>query len=117
MVAVVERDVAVKHQVEHHAAVGRLGEGHRALGLGEAGVREGLSVETAGELALETALGAARLVRESGEHPAVLRDRVTSPGGTTIAGLAALEQEGFRAALLAAVRAATARSRELAGDS
>ncbi|MEE9281104.1 MAG: pyrroline-5-carboxylate reductase [Myxococcota bacterium] len=84
--------------------------------LTEAGVREGLSVETAHELALETALGAARLVRESGERPAVLRDRVTSPGGTTIAGLAALEQEGFRAALLAAVRAATARSRELAGD-
>ena len=85
--------------------------------LSEAGVREGLPVAAARELALETVLGAAQLVKESGEHTAVLRDRVTSPGGTTVAGLAALEQAGFRAALLAAVRAATARSRELAGDS
>ena len=85
--------------------------------LSEAGVREGLPVAAARELALETVLGAAQLVKESGEHTAVLRDRVTSPGGTTVAGLAALEQAGFRAALLAAVNAATARSRELAGDS
>lgn len=85
--------------------------------LSEAGVREGLPVVIARELALETVLGAARLLRESGEHPAVLRDRVTSPGGTTIAGLAALEQKGLRAALLAAVHAATERSRELSGDS
>ena len=85
--------------------------------LSEAGVREGLPVAAARELALETVLGAALLVKESGEHTAVLRDRVASPGGTTIAGLAALEQAGLRAALLAAVRAATARSKELAGDS
>jgi pyrroline-5-carboxylate reductase len=85
--------------------------------LGEAGIREGLPAGVARELAVETVLGAARLVRESGEHPAVLRERVMSPGGTTIAGLAALERAGFRAGLLAAVRAATARSRELgAGD-
>jgi pyrroline-5-carboxylate reductase len=81
--------------------------------LTEAGVREGLAAGIARELAIETVLGAARLARESGEHPAVLRERVTSPGGTTIAGLAALEAGGFRAAVLAAVRAATARSREL----
>jgi pyrroline-5-carboxylate reductase len=83
--------------------------------LTEAGEREGLSSATARALALETVLGAARLASESGEHPALLRERVTSPGGTTIAGLAALEDGGFRAALFAAVRAATQRSRELGG--
>ncbi len=57
------------------------------------------------------------MVREAGEHPALLRERVTSPGGTTAAGLAALEEGGFRATVLEAVRAATARSRALAGDS
>jgi pyrroline-5-carboxylate reductase len=81
--------------------------------LAEAGVREGIPTAVARELAVETALGAARMVRESGEHPAVLRERVTSPGGTTAAGLAELETHGLRAALLAAVRAATRRSREL----
>ncbi len=85
--------------------------------LTEAGVREGLSTDVAGELAVETVLGAARLVRESGEHPAQLRERVTSPGGTTVAGLSALEQGGLRAAVFEAVHAATARSRELGGDS
>ncbi len=81
--------------------------------LGEAGVREGLPPAVAGELAIETVLGAARLVRETGEHTAVLRERVSSPGGTTVAGLAALEQEGLRAAVLAGVHAATVRSGEL----
>jgi pyrroline-5-carboxylate reductase len=81
--------------------------------LTEAGVREGLGSATARALALETVYGAARLARETGEQPALLRERVTSPGGTTSAGLAALESGGFRAALLAAVRAATQRSREL----
>jgi pyrroline-5-carboxylate reductase len=83
--------------------------------LTEAGVREGLPETVAGTLAVETVLGAARLLCESGEPPAVLRERVTSPGGTTVAGLAALEAGGFRTSLLAAVQAATARSRELAG--
>ena len=83
--------------------------------LTEAGVREGLAPAIAGELALETVLGAARLARESGEPPADLRERVSSAGGTTIAGLAALEAGGLRSTVLEAVRAATARSRELAG--
>jgi pyrroline-5-carboxylate reductase len=85
--------------------------------LTEAGVQEGLGASVAHELAVETVLGAARLVRESGEHPALLRERVASPGGTTIAGLSALEQGGLRATVLRAVRAATARSRELGTDS
>ena len=83
--------------------------------LTEAGVREGLAPAIARELALETVLGAARLARESGEPPAVLRERVSSAGGTTIAGIAALEAGGLRSAVFGAVRAATARSRELAG--
>ncbi len=82
----------------------------------EAGVREGLPLDTARALALETVHGAARLALESGEEPSLLRERVTSPGGTTVAGLAALESGGFRAAILAAVRAATARSKALGGS-
>lgn len=82
----------------------------------EAGIREGLPASVARDLAVQTVVGAASMVRETGEHPALLRERVTSPGGTTAAGLAALEQGGLRAALLAAVEAATARSRELARD-
>lgn len=85
--------------------------------LTEAGVREGLPQALARELALETVLGAARLTRETGEHPAVLRERVSSAGGTTIAGIAALEAGGLRSAVFEAVRAAAARSRELAGES
>ncbi len=81
--------------------------------LSDAGVRAGLPRGVARTLAAQTVLGAARWVLESGEHPSELRDRVTSPAGTTIAGLAALEQAGLRHALLEAVRAATARAQEL----
>lgn len=81
--------------------------------LGDAGVRVGLPREAAYQLAFQTVYGAAKLAIESGIHPAVLKDRVTSPGGTTIAGLQKLEEAGVRAALYAAVEAATARAREL----
>lgn len=81
--------------------------------LADAGVQQGLSRSTAQMLAAQTVYGAAKMVLESGEHPAVLRDRVASPGGTTIAGLAALEAKGLRAAFLEAVAAATRRAREL----
>jgi len=81
--------------------------------LSDAGVREGLSREVATRLAAQTLLGAAKMVLETGEHPGRLKDMVTSPGGTTIAGVAALEKHGLRAALLAAVEAASRRSREL----
>jgi pyrroline-5-carboxylate reductase len=81
--------------------------------LADGGVRMGLSREVALKLAAQTALGAARMVLESGQHPAILRDQVTSPGGTTIAGLHKLEEKGLRDALISAVQAATERSIQL----
>jgi pyrroline-5-carboxylate reductase len=81
--------------------------------LRDAGVREGLSEETSLQLAAQTVLGAARLLFEQNEPPETLRERVTSPGGTTRAGLDALEASGFAEVLAGAVRAATRRSNEL----
>jgi pyrroline-5-carboxylate reductase len=81
--------------------------------LADAGVSVGLPRSIAASLAAQTVLGAARMVLETGEHPAKLRDAVTSPGGTTIAGVAALEKGGFRSAIIDAVQCATKRSREL----
>lgn len=83
--------------------------------LADAGVKNGLSRETALGIATQTVLGTARLLQETGEHPALLRDKVTSPGGTTIAGLYALETRGFRGTVMAGVDAAVQRSRELGG--
>ena len=81
--------------------------------LRDAGAREGLPEETALRLASQTVFGAARLLLDEKEAPEVLRDRVTSPGGTTRAGLDALASAGFADAVLAAVHAATRRSVEL----
>ena len=81
--------------------------------LRDAGVREGLPEDTALQLASQTVFGAARLLRDENETPEVLRERVTSPGGTTRAGLDALSGAGFAEAVLGAVRAATRRSVEL----
>jgi pyrroline-5-carboxylate reductase len=81
--------------------------------LSDGGVRVGLPRDVATALAAQTVLGAAKMVLETGLHPGVLKDQVTSPGGTTIAGLHALERSGVRAGLMNAVEAATLRSAEL----
>ena len=78
--------------------------------LADGGVANGLSRDKALELATQTVLGAAAMVNETGLHPALLRDMVASPGGTTIAGIAALEEQGFRNATIKAVQAATEKS-------
>jgi pyrroline-5-carboxylate reductase len=82
----------------------------------EGGVLAGLPRDVAVELSVHTLLGASRLLAETGSTPEQLRAQVTSPGGTTAAGLRALEAAGVRSAFLEAVAAATARSRELGGS-
>jgi pyrroline-5-carboxylate reductase len=80
----------------------------------EAGVHLGLPRDLSTELVVQTMLGSAKLLRESGEHPTVLRERVTSPGGTTAAALRELEDHKVRAAFLSAMEAARNRSQALA---
>jgi pyrroline-5-carboxylate reductase len=81
--------------------------------LADGGVRMGLDRMTAMTLATQTVLGAAKLLLETGLHPGALKDMVSSPGGTSIAGVAALEEGGIRATFIKAVERATLRSREL----
>ncbi|NDJ19485.1 pyrroline-5-carboxylate reductase [Myxacorys almedinensis A] len=81
--------------------------------LADGGVAAGLPRAIAMKLALQTVRGTAQLLQESGLHPGELKDRVTSPGGTTIAGIAHLERSGFRSAVIEAVRVASVRSQEL----
>ena len=108
---------------EHHmdAVTGLSGSGPAYIfllieALTDGGVKMGLPRDIAQALILQTIIGAGRMVLETGEHPGKLKDMVTSPGGTTIAGLHVLEKKGVRGALIDAVAAATERSREL-GDS
>lgn len=81
--------------------------------LADGGVAAGLPRAIASKLALSTVLGTAQLLQETQMHPAELKDRVTSPGGTTIAGMRELERAGFRSALIEAVQAAKERSQQL----
>jgi pyrroline-5-carboxylate reductase len=83
----------------------------------DAGILLGLPRALAADLIVQTALGAAVMLRDSGEHPVQLREAVTSPGGTTIAAIRELERHGVRAALIAAIEAAHARSVELGRES
>jgi pyrroline-5-carboxylate reductase len=80
----------------------------------DAGILLGLPRTVAADLIVQTAIGSATMLRDSGQHPVQLREAVTSPGGTTIAAIRELENHGVRAALLAALEAARDRSRELA---
>lgn len=92
------------------------GPGYVALvveALADGGVAAGLPRAAAMQLAIQTVKGTAELLQQSGMHPGALKDRVTSPGGTTIAGVAQLEAGGLRSALIEAVRAACARAKEL----
>ncbi len=79
----------------------------------DGGVLAGIPRPIAEKLVLQTVYGSAKLALETGEHPAVLKGKVTSPGGTTIAGIRVLEEAGVRGALMAAVDCATKRSQEL----
>ncbi len=82
----------------------------------DAGVLVGMPRETALELVIQAVYGAATMLRDSGEHPVILREAVTSPGGTTISAIRELEKHGVRAAFLAAIEAARDRGRELGGS-
>ena len=81
--------------------------------LSDGGVAEGLPRDVATKLAIQTVLGSAAMAKETGIHPAILKDQVTSPGGTTIRALEVLEDRAFAGAVIAAVRACARRSEEL----
>jgi len=102
-----------------HAVTGVSGSGPAYVlmmieALSDGGVMAGLSRQVALELATQTVMGTAKMVQETGVHPAILREQVTSPAGTTIAALAVMERSGFRSAVIDGVTAAVERSRELA---
>lgn len=110
--------IVAESAIEAITAVSGCGPGYVFMmidALADAGVNAGLPRAMAIKLAAQTFAGSGRMVLETGLHPAVLRDQVTSPGGTTIAGIHALENRGVRAALYDAVLAVLKRSAELQG--
>lgn len=114
----VGKTVVLKDEALMDAVTGLSGSGPAYIfvlleALADAGVKMGLSRETASLLAGQTVLGAAKMVMETKRHPAELKDMVTSPGGTTIAGLKKLEEGRMRATIMEAVEAATLRAREM----
>ena len=115
-VAAFERMFAPQHPhhlFAHRALVQVYASKSNIEALADAGVKNGLPRDVAAGLAAQTVFGASKLLLETREHPALLREKVTSPGGTTIAGLQTLETGGFRGTVMQSVDAATARSREL----
>jgi pyrroline-5-carboxylate reductase len=105
-----------EYQMDAVTGLSGSGPGYIAIlieALTDGGVYAGLPRAIASQLALQTVLGTATLLAETGLHPAQLKDQVTSPGGTTISGIAQLERSGFRSALIEAVKAASSRSQEL----
>ena len=114
-------NIAEIHQkdIEAVTAVSGCGPGYVYVlidALADAGVMAGLPRAAAIKLAAQTFAGSGKMVLETGKHPAVLRDMVTSPGGTTIAGIKALENGAVRGALYNAVQAVLDRSEELKGN-
>jgi len=110
--------VVTERQLDELGALSGAGPGYAFViidALSDAGVRIGLPRKLAVEAAAQTLYGAAKMVLETGKHPAELRDQVTSPGGTTIAGIHAMEDKGLRAALIDGVVACLARSDEMSG--
>lgn len=117
------QSVGVAHRVSEpllDAVTGLSGSGPAYIyqvieAMSDGGVKAGLARDVATALAAQTVLGAAKMVLETGIHPGALKDMVTSPAGTTIAGLAILEQRAVRSAFIDAVDAASRRARELGG--
>ena len=114
----VGRSVFLKENYLMDAVTGLSGSGPAYIflivdALADAGVKVGLSREEALFLSIQTVLGAAKMLQETKAHPGQLKDMVTSPGGTAIAGLHTLEKGGLRTTLINAVEAATIRSKEL----
>ena len=113
--------VGIAHEVPEHlldAVTGLSGSGPAFVyqfieALSDGGVRVGLPRDVATRLAAQTVMGAAKMVLETGMHPGALKDMVTSPGGTTIAGIHALENGGLRGTVMNAIKAATDRASEL----
>ncbi|SMC25269.1 pyrroline-5-carboxylate reductase [Desulfacinum hydrothermale DSM 13146] len=117
------RSVGIAHELDEKlldAVTGLSGSGpayvlHFLESLTDGGVLMGIPRPVARDLVVQTVMGTARMILETGRHPSQLKDMVTSPGGTTIHGLEVLEKEGVRGAIMGAVRAATERSKALGG--